>query len=579
FARRAATAAEQVFGKDHPDTRKYAQLVQRRESQQSDADQASVKPVKAGMHEYTAAEARKHIGENATVVGKVDCIEHGRTHTDLEMGACLPNTLLMVVVTDHLADLKLDPGQLRGATIAVTGKIESSGGIPRITINSTSQIVPRTPLTPDYFSSAMEKQSQGDLDGAIADLDRAVELTHEADIYVQRAEVKQKKGDLDGAISDYDQLLEHHTKAEYYLGRARLKTKKGDYAGVIVDSGRAIELYRHYYASHPNDHSTFVLAQAYSERGEAKEAMGDPAGAITDYENSVRNDPNAPIYKKKLKHAQAAAGPSHEQFSNNSKVTPESIAETFVQAYSGADVDAVAALYADRVDYTNSGVISNAAVRAQAKDYFARWPMRQWNLAGPVKTTSMGPSRDRVIFSATYDASNPKANIHASGVAQETLILATDRTGGIKIVSQKERTSKRDSSQPDEKTSGDFGLKAAKTEYDTSSHDEAARVRYVTKLAGMLGKGMQYWWRTHDKMGGPNLDGVEEELIKHPMPRNVDSRKLTQLLIGKWASPRHVYVFRADGTYGVADEQRDKWRIDRNEYIDDVSRGPIILLD
>ena len=63
------------------------------------------------------------------------------------------------------------------------------------------------------------------------------------------------------------------------------------------------------------------------------------------------------------------------------------------------------------------------------------------------------------------------------------------------------------------------------------------------------------------------------------MPRNVDSRKLTQLLIGEWDSPRHTYVFRADGTYGVSDEQRDKWRIDGNEYIDDVSRGPIILLD
>jgi len=144
---------------------------------------------------------------------------------------------------------------------------------------------------------------------------------------------------------------------------------------------------------------------------------------------------------------------------------------------------------------------------------------------------------------------------------------------------KQEQLSKRNSSRSDEETLDVPGLKAAKAEYESSPRDEAARVRYVTKLAGMLGKGMQYWWRTHDKMGGPNLDGVEEELIKHPMPRNVDSRKLTQLLIGKWASPRHVYVFRADGTYGVADEQRDKWRIDRNEYIDDVSRGPIILLD
>ena len=83
--------------------------------------------------------------------------------------------------------------------------------------------------------------------------------------------------------------------------------KKSDYAGVIADSSRAIELLARYYASHPNDHSTFILAQAYSERGEAKEAMGDPAGAITDYENSVRNDPNAPIYKEKLRTAKAEA--------------------------------------------------------------------------------------------------------------------------------------------------------------------------------------------------------------------------------------------------------------------------------
>ena len=55
----------------------------------------------------------------------------------------------------------------------------------------------------------------------------------------------------------------------------------------------------------------------------------------------------------------------------------------------------------------------------------------------------------------------------------------------MKIVSQKERTSKSNSGQPDEKTSEDLGLKAAKTEYETSSHDEAARVRYVTKLADM----------------------------------------------------------------------------------------------
>ena len=258
---------------------------------------------------------------------------------------------------------------------------------------------------------------------------------------------------------------------------------------------------------------------------------------------------------------------------------PKHIAEAFVQAYSGADVDALASLYADSVDHTNSGLISNAAVRAQAKEYFTRWPVRQWSLVGSVKAIALGATKQNVIFSASYVASDPQTNKHASGIAQETLILATDLRGAMKIVSQKEQTSKRSSSASAEKTSEAPWLNAAKAEYEHSSYNEAARVRYVTKLAAMLGEGMEYWWRTHDKMGGPNLDGVAEELVKHPAPGNVDSRELSQLLVGNWLSSRHVYEFRADGTYGVGEEQRDKWRIEGNEYIDDVSRGKIILID
>src|SRR5437016_12994975 len=111
------------------------------------------------------------------------------------------------------------------------------------------------------------------------------------------------------------------------------------------------------------------------------------------------------------------------------------------KAYSGADVDTVAGLYADRVDYTNSGVISKAAVRAEAPKYFARWPVRRWSLVGPLTTVSLGTKK--MIFSASYDVSNPQTSNQTSGIAQETLILATDASGVMKIVSQKEQTSKK----------------------------------------------------------------------------------------------------------------------------------------
>lgn len=368
------------------------------------------------LPEYTAAEAKKHIEETATVVGRVDCIDHGRRHKGLLFDGCFPNPVFCVVRPEDASGPELDAGALRGVAVAVTGKITSLGGIPQTRVKKTSQIVPQTKPGTDHLQRGNEKEPQSDATGAMAEYDKAV------------------------------------------------GTGKRDYAGVITDSSRPIELLTDHFVSHPNDHLTLVLAQAYSGRGEAKEAMGDPAGAITDYENSVRNDPNAPIYKNKLQHAQAQAGPDDEQSSNKSEVTSESIAETFVQAYSGVDVDALASLYADRVDYTNSGVISNSAVRAQAKEYFARWPVRQWSLIGSVKTVSFGATKQKVIFSASYDASNPQTNKHASGIAQETLILASDKSGAIKIASQKEQTSKNGSGQSGEEISGKLDLKAGKAE-------------------------------------------------------------------------------------------------------------------
>ena len=430
--------------------------------------------VAGAMPEYSAAEARKHIGEKAVVVGKVDCIGAGRSYHYLQLDGCSPNSPLWIIVNDDASGPELNVNELKGVTIAVSGKIERPQTQPWLVVKSTTQIVPRTKLNPDYLGRARQKESQGDLDGAIAEFDHAIELNHESTAYMERAEVHMEKGDSDGAISDYDQLIERYPEGVYYLKRAGLKMKKSDYAGVIADSSRAIELLARHYASHPNDHSTFILAQAYSERGEAKEAMGDAAGAIPDYENAVKND-RAPIYKEKLRTAKAEAAAKKvaitqptaqaaqsEQSSNKDKdeVSPESIAAAFVQAYSAADVDAVAGLYGDRVDYTNSGVISNAAIRKQAQEYFARWPVRQWSLAGPVKTTSMGPSRQKVIFSANYDASNPQTNKHVSGIARETLIVASDANGAMKIVSQREQTSKRGSSQPGKETSQGLGPNA-----------------------------------------------------------------------------------------------------------------------
>src|SRR5438034_3016913 len=96
---------------------------------------------------------------------------------------------------------------------------------------------------------------------------------------------------------------------------------------------------------------------------------------------------------------------------------------------------------------------------------------------------------------------------------------------------------------------------------------EAARIQYITKLV-----------RLREKILVAHRDGweaIDAEIIRHPMPGAADSR----LLLGQWASPRHLYLFGADGTWTMDDEgldlsiaTRGTWRIEGNNYFQAFSR-------
>jgi len=69
-------------------------------------------------------------------------------------------------------------------------------------------------------------------------------------------------------------------------------------------------------------------------------------------------------------------------------------------------------------------------------------------------------------------------------------------------------------------------------------------------------------------------------LQKHPAPKNIDSKKLRQLLVGKWESPRRTYVYRANGKCGTQGGPiNSNWRIEGNKLIQGDLSGPIILLN
>jgi hypothetical protein len=120
---------------------------------------------------------------------------------------------------------------------------------------------------------------------------------------------------------------------------------------------------------------------------------------------------------------------------------------------------------------------------------------------------------------------------------------------------------------------------AAKQKYEQSSGDEAARMIYVTKLAQITERLLRDYPRSDER--NDNLKrAINSELEKHPAPRNTDSKKLKQLLVGGWASPRRIYVYRANGKCGTEGGAIDgNWRIEGNQLIQGDLSGPIILLN
>ena len=122
------------------------------------------------------------------------------------------------------------------------------------------------------------------------------------------------------------------------------------------------------------------------------------------------------------------------------------------------------------------------------------------------------------------------------------------------------------------------GLRDARRDFEAHP-TEVARVRYITKLV-----------RLREKILAGHRDGweaIDAEIIRHPMPGAADSK----LLVGQWASPRHLYLYRADGTWTMDDEGLDlaiathgTWRIQGNNYFNAFSgdsrpaRHTIIIL-
>lgn len=149
-----------------------------------------------------------------------------------------------------------------------------------------------------YYNRGLGKRDKRDFDGAIADINRAIELKpNDHEFYNERGIARRGKGDNDGAIADYTKSIELDPKnSEFaYFNRALAKNSKGDSDGAIADYNKAIEI-------NPKN------ANSYNNRGNLKKAKNDLDGAISDFSKAIEINPKIAVIYKNRSEAKKAKG-------------------------------------------------------------------------------------------------------------------------------------------------------------------------------------------------------------------------------------------------------------------------------
>jgi hypothetical protein len=93
------------------------------------------------LPEYTPAEAAKHSGERAMVIGKIEDVHRAQGGSIfLNMGGRHPNENFTAFIPSKYADKFSDAEKYDGAVVSVSGKIDMHEGKPQIIVSEPSQI-------------------------------------------------------------------------------------------------------------------------------------------------------------------------------------------------------------------------------------------------------------------------------------------------------------------------------------------------------------------------------------------------------------------------------------------------------
>ena len=159
-----------------------------------------------------------------------------------------------------------------------------------------------TPNPRSYFDLGKENIANDDIDSAISNLSRAIELDPDnVDAYYLRGLLYTREEHYDEAIADFERVVElDSTHTDVMVARAMAYAARGahyalerDHDRAITDFERSIELDPYNADARIGVAGAYLLRGiAYYEKGDHREAFADIEKAIANFENIIEIDPN-----------------------------------------------------------------------------------------------------------------------------------------------------------------------------------------------------------------------------------------------------------------------------------------------
>lgn len=134
----------------------------------------------------------------------------------------------------------------------------------------------------DYINSAKEKMNAGDMEGAIAELNAAIDTNANSDVYTIRGEVYMQMGEYQKALEDLNAAIAADgMNAVAFYARSLLNTRLENYDAALVDINNALA------AQSMKPSEILSMRNLYAKRGQLNLWLKNWEGAVVDYTNSL----------------------------------------------------------------------------------------------------------------------------------------------------------------------------------------------------------------------------------------------------------------------------------------------------